>query len=99
MIVGLGDKGVTLSYHYRMADPERVPALRKEFLRRVSRWLYAGKVKVMEAKKALEVRPDFKWDKGSAVRWLLLREDPESYAVYVGDDKTDEHAIWHQFAD
>lgn len=87
------DKEVTLSYHYRMTEPDQVPALRREFLKRVSPWLDAGKVRVMEVKKALEVRPDFEWNKGSAARWLLLRGEPESLPVFIGDDGTDELAF------
>lgn len=87
------DKGVTLTYHYRLLDPKWVKTLRGEFVKRVSPWLNRKKIQIFEAKKALEVRPYIHWNKGSAVRWILLHEDPESLPIYIGDDKTDEDAF------
>ena len=47
-------------------------------------------------KKIFEFRPDFDWDKGRAMRWLLgeLRLDRRMVTpVYLGDDTTDEDAF------
>lgn len=85
------NKEITLTYHYRLLDPKWVETCRKEFVKRLSKWLDNKLIKVMEAKKALEVRPYFTWNKGSAVRWILLHEDPASFPIYIGDDKTDEN--------
>ncbi len=87
----LENKEVTLTFHYRLLEPKWTAALRKEFVKNVSPWLERKLIKVMEAKKALEVRPYFNWNKGSAVRWILLHEDPASLPIYIGDDKTDEN--------
>lgn len=86
------DKGVTLTYHYRLlAPPTLDEAMKAEFIRRVSPWLDDKKVRVIDAKKAYEIVPNLNWSKASAVRWILLHEDPESLPVYIGDDKADEN--------
>jgi trehalose-phosphatase len=88
------DKKLTLSYHFRgLREEQTVPALRKEFMQRIQPWLRKEKVEIVEGKKVFEIRPHVNWNKGSAVRWMLLRENPESLPIYIGDDKTDEHAF------
>lgn len=87
------DKGVTGTYHFRLLDEASVQPMKAEFLNRISPWLQANKIRVTEAKKALEIRPNFSWTKGSAVRWILLHEDPESVPIFFGDDQTDESAF------
>lgn len=89
----LEDKEFTLTYHYRLLSNARVPDLIKEFSKIVAPWVADKKIKILEAKKAIEVRPNINWNKGSAVRWILLHEDPMSLPIYFGDDKTDEHAF------
>ena len=84
-------KRYSVSTHYRLVEPgdtsgveaavaavaHRYPELRREW-----------------GKKVFELRPDVAWDKGSAVAWLLAAQslDPQA-AIYIGDDKTDEHAF------
>ncbi|OGY60263.1 MAG: trehalose-phosphatase [Candidatus Colwellbacteria bacterium RIFCSPLOWO2_01_FULL_48_10] len=89
----LEDKGVTLTYHFRLLEARRAPDLKAEILKRESLRIKKGLIKVWEAKKALEIRPNFNWDKGSAARWVLLHQDPDCLPVYIGDDKTDESAF------
>jgi len=53
-------------------------------------------LRVATGKKIFEFRPDFDWDKGQAMRWLLgeLGLDRLSVTpVYLGDDTTDEDAF------
>ena len=53
-------------------------------------------LRVATGKKIFEFRPDFDWDKGRAMRWLLgeLGLDREGVApFYLGDDTTDEDAF------
>src|SRR5207247_2406971 len=87
------DKGIAITFHYRQVEPRLKPELRKAVFNRIEPWIAAKKVKVTAAKKAFEIRPNVNWTKGSAVQWLLLRENPESLPVYMGDDKTDESAF------
>lgn len=53
-------------------------------------------LRVATGKKIFEFRPDFDWDKGRAMRWLLgeLGLDREGVTpMYLGDDTTDEDAF------
>lgn len=53
-------------------------------------------LRLTTGKKVFELRPDFDWDKGRALDWLL-REldlfDGSVIPIYVGDDTTDEDAF------
>ncbi len=87
-------KGLTLSLHYRLADPRIVPALRTmigEILRT------APALELLAGKKVLELRPRVGWGKGQAVRLLrdrLARSlGRRPLTLYVGDDETDEEAF------
>jgi trehalose-phosphatase len=53
-------------------------------------------LRVAGGKMIFELRPDIRWDKGTALRWLLSEMDldvPEVLPVYIGDDVTDEDAF------
>ena len=45
----------------------------------------------------MEIRPSIKWDKGSALKYLLstlgLLNNRDVLPVYIGDDRTDEDAF------
>lgn len=86
------DKGWTLSVHYRLADPAVVPRVR-ELVADTARSLG---LRVTEGKMVLEVRPDARVDKGTAVLQLARRLGglaPRASAAFVGDDRTDEDAF------
>ena len=87
------DKGLTLTYHHRLMPSALDGWMSKSISGNITPWTGNGGVRVHKGKKTLEVRPAVNWDKGSAVNWLLLREDPESYPIYIGDDRTDESAF------
>ncbi|HEU4584146.1 MAG TPA: trehalose-phosphatase [Gemmatimonadaceae bacterium] len=63
----LEDKGWTLSVHYRLADPQVVPRL-VESVERVAQPLG---LRVVRGKMVVEVRPDVRVDKGTAVLRLV----------------------------
>jgi trehalose-phosphatase len=65
----LEDKGWTLSVHYRLADPKVVPRL-VESVERVAEPLG---LRVMRGKMVVEVRPDVRVDKGTAVLRLATQ--------------------------
>ncbi len=53
-------------------------------------------LRVTTGKKIFEFRPDFDWDKGRALQWLLGElglDRPDVTPVYLGDDTTDEDAF------
>ncbi len=91
------DKGLTVSMHYRMLPARYHSRLKEFFYREMERFLISKTVVVTRGKRVLEVRPNVVWDKGSAVKWLLvyLSKDPgeEPYSIYMGDDETDEDAF------
>ena len=88
-------KGLTVSLHYRLADPRIVPALESIVREIVTR---APALEVLAGKKVLELRPHLAWGKGKAVRLMrdLLAKSLGGRApltVYLGDDETDEEAF------
>jgi trehalose 6-phosphate phosphatase len=88
----LEDKGLTLSVHYRLAEPGAGPRIRA-----LAEEATAGRtdVALTEGKKVLEVRPRVDWHKGRAVAFLLahLRPPRGAPVLYLGDDRTDEDAF------
>jgi len=87
------DKGLSLSLHYRLVDPEREGEVRR-ILEEVLE-PHRDRLRITEGKKVLEVRPNLRWDKGRASLLLLRLLDPERklLPVYLGDDRTDEDAF------
>lgn len=53
------------------------------------------RLKVSTGKKLRELQPDVELDKGTALRYILDRVDPEGRRrpLYIGDDRTDEDAF------
>ncbi|UCD55726.1 MAG: trehalose-phosphatase [Candidatus Omnitrophota bacterium] len=90
----LENKAYTLSLHYRLVNPDKVPALKKLFKNTIKGLLRQRKIKVTEGKKVLEVRPNTKWNKGKIVNWILKKAKTRNVLpIYIGDDKTDEDAF------
>lgn len=87
------DKHLTLSFHYRQVPFVKLSSLKEQFDRLIAPWVGDRKIQIQEAKKVWEIRPHLNWNKGSAVRWILLHEDPASLPIYIGDDKPDESAF------
>ncbi len=93
----LQDKGLTLTVHYR-----RTP---HAFLERVRDVVFEetgqaapGQIGVQLGAHALEVRPNVAWDKGAAVRRILMQTFGDAWAmrvqpIYIGDDWADEDAF------
>ncbi|MBP7078619.1 MAG: Trehalose-phosphate phosphatase [Synergistetes bacterium ADurb.Bin155] len=83
-------KRYCLTVHYRLVAKEKVGAL-ISLVKEAAAGV--GGLRARPDKKAVEVLPDMDWNKGSAVLWLLdhLGMTPAgSFALYVGDDITDE---------
>jgi trehalose 6-phosphate phosphatase len=86
------DKAITLSVHWRLADPSTAPELRRV----VDDVARALDLRVTEGKRIFEVRPAPLIDKGTAVLTLaehLANGSPEASLVFAGDDITDEDAV------
>ena len=82
------DKNLSISVHYRLADP----TLDKDIISEVTALVDPKKFRLSGGKKVVEIRPKHKWDKGSAVK-VLTGKFKGYYPVYLGDDRTDEDAF------
>ncbi len=87
------NKSYSLSVHYRLTPPERVPEVERVVDTALKDFPTLHK---RHGKKVFEIRPKIDWDKGKAVLWLLEAlqlNGPEVLPIYVGDDVTDEDAF------
>lgn len=88
------NKQLTLSVHYRMADPKEINLVRAIFYKVTGTASVLGKIRITFGKKVYEVRPPVKWDKGNAVKLIwdkyFATMGKNSVAFYLGDDLTDE---------
>jgi trehalose 6-phosphate synthase/phosphatase len=83
------DKGHSLVWHYRMADPGQAQPLAAELLDRLSALLPNANAQVLQGSKIIEVRPAGV-NKGAAARDWLSRRPAADFVLAVGDDTTDE---------
>lgn len=83
--VQLENKGPLLAVHYRRAaDPEA----RERILEAVARSTAAGRFRIHEGRKVIELRPPVDIDKGTALESLARRSGLRA-ALCLGDDITD----------
>ena len=88
------DKGYTLSIHYRMVKPGSRRRAVRLFMDRVRPVHDRGLVRIGFGKAVWEIRPPLKWDKGSAVLWILKqRPFHRRWPLVIGDDNTDQDAF------
>jgi trehalose 6-phosphate phosphatase len=85
----------SVTVHWRLVDESRVAEV--EALTREVLATQGGDLEIRSGKKVFEVRPNLKWDKGEAVKWLLSalswRDAEDVIPFYLGDDTTDEDAF------
>ena len=95
--VFLEDKGVSIALHVRAAAPDDRVRAEETFWALVSPALHAGRARVQRGHHVFELLPDIAWNKGNAVRWIEADASSRFAApvrpVYLGDDRTDEHAF------
>jgi len=89
------EKGATLTFHYRGADPAQHPRLAERSRAIITK---AG-FRARDAHSAVEAQPPIGWDKGHAVLHIVRSRYgpawPENVRIiYVGDDQSDEDAFW-----
>ncbi len=85
------DKGVTASIHFRRV----APAQRETFLvafQPLARQ-YAGRLRITEGRKVIEIFPQTAGDKGAALQQLMAEVGSGMVPVYLGDDISDEDAF------
>jgi alpha,alpha-trehalase len=86
-------KRFAIAIHYRRVPDEDYPAIESAVEATAPE---VPLLRVTSGKKIFEFRPDFDWDKGRALDWLLDELELDRYAVvpvYLGDDTTDEDAF------
>jgi len=94
--VFIEDKKLTLTIHYRLAGKEHIAGIIEVIDKTISVYRSTGAIEVRGGKMIVEIFPPGKWNKGSAVLWILSRPEfakNDFYPVYFGDDITDEDAF------
>jgi alpha,alpha-trehalase len=85
------DKKFSLSVHYRLVTEEKEIAHIKEVMRKIS--ANYPRLVMHYGKKVFELRPNFDWNKGKALNFLIQKLNypkNEYIPIYLGDDITDE---------
>lgn len=85
------DKGLSLSLHYRLAEPGESREVVDQFRRLAQVFLDQGGLELLTGKMVVELRPRG-INKGKLVEFFLSRA-PEARPIYIGDDVTDEDAF------
>ena len=86
-------KRYAIAVHFRRVEGDDVSLVEKAVHEIAPHF---PQLRVGTGKKVLELRPDFDWDKGRALNWLLSElglDNPDITPVYLGDDTTDEDAF------
>ena len=94
--VFLEDKGLSVALHFRAADPAHRVVAQSIFVDAARSLLDAGRLQLLPGSFVIELLPNTRWNKGSAVQWILERVETQNgavFPVYVGDDVTDAAAL------
>ncbi|MGI9529891.1 MAG: trehalose-phosphatase [Acidimicrobiia bacterium] len=86
-------KKFAIAVHYRRVADADLPRIESAVAQTAP---LVPTLRVATGKKIFEFRPDFDWDKGRALQWLLLElgfSVPTVVPLYFGDDTTDEDAF------
>ena len=80
--------------HYRRVQSSSQQMIVKEISNLLMPYLKNKEIMLTYGKKVLELRPPVKWNKGSAVLWILSKfKKSKILPIYIGDDITDEDAF------
>lgn len=86
-------KRFSIAIHYRMVASERYDSVYEIVEKILTTHSF---LRIRMGKMVYEIEPDVKWDKGTAVEWLLDYLDlnnSSTVPIYIGDDLTDEDAF------
>ena len=93
----LENKDLSWALHVRAAAPADRERAERAFWSLATPPLDAGTLRLQRGECVFELLPDIEWDKGDAVRWIegdaTRRLGAAVRPVYLGDDRTDEHAF------
>ena len=93
--VYIEDKGLSISLHYRLVKNTHVVDCINKTMYNITQPFLDRKILSMSTGKLVfEIRPSVKWNKASAIQWLLTNYSPlefgeDALLVYLGDDKAD----------
>jgi trehalose-phosphatase len=91
------DKVFSLSVHYRKLDAKKAGELVRSAEKQIASAVKNNEFIITPAKKAIEIRPNVKWNKGEFAKFLVqyLGKNSNSgiLTFYIGDDRTDEDAF------
>ncbi|WP_101949639.1 trehalose-phosphatase [Mycobacterium sp. 3519A] len=84
-------KRYAVAVHYRNVAQDDVA----EVIAATHRHGHRAGLRVTGGRKVVELRPDIKWDKGTALAWIRghIEATARVLPIYVGDDLTDEDAF------
>ena len=85
----LEDKGSSLVWHYRQAEPELGSLRAKELIETLEAYLSNTPLHVMQGNKVIEVKQS-NVNKGRAAQRWLSKEGQYGFMLAIGDDVTDE---------
>ncbi len=83
------DKGLSATLHFRQVEERHHRSLL--FKARRTLGAFGSQLALRVGKRALEVRPNVSWDKGSALRYIQREAGPFQACICLGDDRTDEN--------
>lgn len=87
----LENKIFSISVHYRLVKIEQRSIVKKIVNKVLGKYFL---LKRSLGKKVLEIKPDIKWNKGKALKYIVDLLEPgfekDIFPIYIGDDKTDE---------
>ncbi len=86
------EKELSLTWHYRLADPQFGQWLANELASTLDGMLAGTELRTMHGIRAVEVRPVWA-DEGNAVRQILGAAGDADFRFAAGDDRTDEDAF------
>lgn len=93
--MSIEDKGLSISLHYRLVkNADDVEYLSKTLHNIIKPFLDKKMLFLSTGKMVYEIRPPVKWNKASAIQWLLTHYFPLEFSadallIYMGDDKAD----------
>ena len=88
--INVENKGLTLTIHYRATPASLIDEVDSIVSATCRPSVESGEVRLTRGKMVIEVRPNIQWDKGRAIERIRAEFDESPYAVYFGDDRTDE---------
>lgn len=88
------DKGLTLSFHYRLADKHQTQEIKLLINQILKAYISDGLISVIAGKKVIDITPNVNWSKGDfatlVIKKITDRTKNRPVAIVIGDDTTDE---------